>query len=117
MLENSYLRTKKKLSGLFNLKEALFIVAVLNSHLYNSNISDKSALISQIEGSIIYDGIDTIMGIDGEKVLEKIKGLTEFQCFTIIKQAREVTQKNNIKSSIPDEKVIDIFGISDGEVA
>lgn len=81
--------TKRELAGLFTKSEAMLIVDVCNAYLYHSSGSPKAALLLEVGDGIAIERLDEKWKIDNKALIEKIKGLTEYQAYTVLTMAFE----------------------------
>ena len=85
--------TLKELRNYFKAKEATLIAETLKDDLYDINIiSPKIFLLSKISDTIEIEKFDQLYGVDGVKLMEKLKNLSEFQCYIVIKFSRDFWQ-------------------------
>ncbi len=79
-----YQQIKEQVSGIFTLNEASLIVSAFNGCDYTQQLDDRFVLKVQIEDAIEYEQLDTYYEVNKDKLLAKIKTLTEYQCFAVI---------------------------------
>lgn len=103
-----YILTKKELKGLFTRNEVLGIAQTFCGTMFTK--FNKQYLLMEIEDSIQLDGMDGMFGFDGTLLINKIKGLTEFQCMTVIGMVNEFRKTSNGKL-ISNEIINEIFMI------
>lgn len=116
MLNDCYKKTKDEIAGLFTMEECWFLIATFSGNLYGSRLNDKAVLLANVEDAMIYEDLDKICAIDGEKVLAKIEKLTEFQSFCVIRQAYEAHylpggERQAVLDNSCNDKIKRIFGI------
>lgn len=67
----------------------------------------KEKLISEVRAAIYYESIDDVYNVDGEKLINKLEKLTEFQAFTVLSMIEEAFFQ--VKTS--DAEIRKIFNI------
>lgn len=83
VLEKMYEFTKRELKNYFNYNEAFEILNTFISTIYRGDTPPKELLLAEVRDHFIYEC--PILSEDEQTTLmNKLKSLTEFQCFTII---------------------------------
>jgi hypothetical protein len=99
--------TKNELKNYFTKEEALMLISLFTNTYLNNFSSGKEKLISNIRAAIYYESIDGIFNIDGEKLINKLENLTEFQAFTVLSMIEEAF----FQGKVSDEEMKKIFNI------
>ena len=77
--------------------------------MLNRNFSSaKEKLISEVRAAIYYEPINDVYNIDGEKLINKLEKLTEFQAFTVLSMIEEAY----FQGKASDTEIRKIFNIN-----
>ncbi|AFK86095.1 hypothetical protein V6B95_13200 [Thermoanaerobacterium saccharolyticum] len=99
--------TKNELKNYFTKEEVLVLISLFTSTYLCNFSSAKEKLISNVRAAIYYESIDGIFNIDGEKLINKLENLTEFQAFTVLSMIEEAF----FQGKVSDEEMKKIFNI------
>lgn len=99
--------TKNELKNYFTKEEVLVLISLFTSTYLCNFSSAKEKLISNVRAAIYYESIDGIFNIDGEKLINKLENLTEFQAFTVLSTIEEAF----FQGKVSDEEMKKIFNI------
>lgn len=90
-----YKLTKAELRNYFTLEEVWCVIRAFQSSAYEPiEISPKYVLISQIQDCFIYEPHDRLSQVGINTVIEKIKALSQFQCYTLLMMYFEFSNKD-----------------------
>jgi hypothetical protein len=85
-----YRRHKTEMLGIFTLNEAVAIISLFQSYPSMTPLNNnKDVLIWEVEDGITYDFLVERFDINKDRILEKLKKLTEEQSATVIVMAIE----------------------------
>lgn len=87
--------TKTEIMNYFKENELLLIANCLKNSFYNPRTSPKMTLAANIEDSIALNNSNNTYNVDEGQLLEKINNLSEFQCYTIIKEIQSYWNNHN----------------------
>lgn len=98
--------TKDNLHGYFTLGEVNIILQALPSESIEMHdyCCPKTKLISSVEGLINSSNTNNQKDIYNKKLIEKLKALTEFQCFTVLIVINKVYEINGRNTSVIDDE-------------
>jgi hypothetical protein len=100
--------TKDELKNYFTKEEALMLISLFNSTYLSNFSSAKEKLISEVRAAIYYEPINDVYNIDGEKLINKLEKLTEFQAFTVLSMIEEAY----FQGKASDTEIRKIFNIN-----
>jgi len=81
--------TKDELKNYFTKEEALMLISLFNGTYLSNFSSAKEKLISEVRAAIYYESVNDVYNVDGEKLIDKLEKLTEFQAFTVLSMIEE----------------------------
>ena len=99
--------TKDELKNYFTEDEALMLSSLFTDTYLTNFSSAKEKLISEVRAAIYYESVDNVYNVDGEKLINKLEKLTEFQAFTVLTMIEEVF----FQGKVSDEEMKKIFNI------
>ncbi len=100
--------TKDELKNYFTEDEALMLSSLFTDTYLTNFSSAKEKLISEVRAAIYYESVDNVYNVDGEKLINKLEKLTEFQAFTVLTMIEEVF----FQGKASDTEIRKIFNIN-----
>ena len=124
MLNNLYKNTKTQLAKYFTINEAAMIVECAGEYTLVPTMrvsSYKELLLNQVKRGIEKYNSHQKYQVDEDILINKLKQLTEFECFTVIKMADEwerewLEDRNSGRVSNGPERTMKIFGIEEEDL-
>ena len=89
--------------------EACLITDALNGSLMTADTAHL--LWASVEDAIKYEGLQKKWGVDGKALVEKIRGLTEFECMAVIDAAEKFWNNEKYRDQDMRDGIAECFGI------
>jgi len=87
-------RVRKLIEPLFAENEFNYLKDLLNSSILTPDLSYKTMLLASIEDANIYENLAYKWQINAEELTAKIKSLSEFECYVLVKIIDEFWNQN-----------------------